>query len=342
MAPLLGYSNRSPRALMSEHTLDDIDGIGPETKKKLEGLGIQTVEALAFVTSNELEAVGIEKAGPKFIEKARDFLKVKSFVPASEILKTHRNIKMLKTGSSDLDDICKGGLETQTITEFVGPYGCGKSQIAFTALVLAQLPENQGGLNGRTLIVDTEQTFRPKRIWQIAEARGLDPQKTIDGITLASAYNSEHQMFIVNHADKVIKENGIRLLVVDSLMAHFRSEYLGRENLPERQGKLNEHLHKILRLARAFNLAAIITNQAIATPEGSFYGPQWVPAGGHVVAHASGLRVLLKKEQQNIRTATIGDSSWIEYGSHSFMISPRGIENVSEETKKKVKATAAH
>jgi hypothetical protein len=72
------------------------------------------------------------------------------------------------------------------------------------------------------------------------------------------------------------------------------------------------------------------------------YGPQWVPAGGHVVAHASGLRVLLKKDQRNIRTATIGDSSWIEYGSNSFMISRCGIENVSEEVKKKVKAAALH
>jgi DNA repair protein RadA len=134
-------------------------------------------------------------------------------------------------------------------------------------------------------------------------------------------------MFVVEHADKIVKENNIRLIVVDSLTAHFRSEYLGREMLAERQQRLNKHLHELLRLARMFNAVALITNQIVARPEGGYSLFDWDAAGGHVMAHTSGLRLRLRRAGANTRIVTVVDSSWIPWGECPIRITEKGIDD---------------
>jgi RecA/RadA recombinase len=679
---------------LSEHTLDEIKGLGPATKTKLHGLNIHTVEALAFTTSRDLEEAGIKEAAPKLIQQAIEFLAERSFIPANELLEQRKSVTKLSTGSKQLDELFQGGYETQSITEYASPYGCGKTQLCLTAAVIAQQPKEQGGLNGGVLWIDSEETFRPERVYQIAEARGFDPEKVVKGLILAPAYNSEHQTLIAQRADEVMKQNKIRLIIVDcvspetsiltpkglvkisnlqsvvrsvegdrtgtasmvdkasqgtalveqeemlristpfrdivcspnhrlftvgtsnlngrvlkeihakdvsigsplvtlqelayegkfwigpnasellgfvdgdghiekkrpivsldsssrellehyqmvaqklglrtghiysykqgrywrlvltkgqnlelfntirqndfkrivgatteeckayvrgffdaegcihiskmhqgakgtfrnatidfsnknldmlnvirdclfrigtpalkpklyrnrlgecyrffvtrslyvkklietvgtnhpkkktisslilkymneskgrssgkgsilavehvkrvekvpsmlsceitvpdtgryvangflvhnSVMAHFRSEYLGRDQLPPRQGKLNQHLHQIMKLARAFNAVAIVTNQATANPTGNPYAPEWKATGGNIIAHTCNLRVLLRPAGKNTRIASVADSSWIEPGERVFKITAKGIEDVPEDEKKK-------
>ena len=320
---------------MSEHTLDEIKGLGPATKTKLHGLNIHTVEALAFTTSRDLEEAGIKDAAPKLIQQAIEFLAERSFISARELLEQRKSVTKLSTGSKQLDELYQGGYETQSITEYASPYGCGKTQLCLTAAVMAQQPKEQGGLNGGVLWIDSEETFRPERVYQIAEARGFDPEKVVKGIMLAPAYNSEHQTLIAQRADEVMKQNKIRLIVVDSVLAHFRSEYLGRDQLPPRQGKLNQHLHQIMKLARAFNAVPIVTNQATANPTGNLYAPEWKATGGNIIAHTCNLRVLLRPAGKNTRIASVADSSWIEPGERVFKITAKGIEDVPEDEKKK-------
>ena len=144
-----------------------------------------------------------------------------------------------------------GGLETQTITEFYGEYGSGKSQICHQLCVNVQLPPERGGLDGAALYVDTENTFRLERIVQMANHLGLDPDEVVKNIIYAEAYTSDHQMFLLENADEVIKANNVKLIIVDSLTAHFRSEYVGREMLAPRQQKLNKHMHKLIGLGQS-------------------------------------------------------------------------------------------
>ncbi|MEM3466946.1 MAG: DNA repair and recombination protein RadA, partial [Candidatus Jordarchaeales archaeon] len=217
------------------------------------------------------------------------------------------------------------------ITEFYGEYGTGKSQIAHQACVNVQLPPEKGGLDGGALYIDTENTFRPERIVQMAKFRGLDPQKVVKNIIWAEAYTSDHQMFLLENADKIIKENNIRLIVVDSLTAHFRSEYIGRENLALRQQKLNQHMHKLIRLARAFNAVALVTNQVMSSPE-AFFSEGIRPIGGHIVAHTSHTRVFLRKSSKGpVRIARLVSSPHIPEGECLFKITENGIEDVAEE-----------
>jgi len=204
--------------------LEDLPGIGPATAQKLRELGFHTIESLAMATAHELEPAGIsDKKAFTIIEAARSSISV-SFVRADELLKMRAQVARLTTGSKVLDRIVGGGLETQTITEFYGEYGSGKSQVCHQLCVNVQLPFERGGLNGAALYVDTENTFRTERIVQMARFQGLNPEEVVKNIIYAEAYTSDHQMFLLDNADEIIKGNNIKLLIVDSLTAHFRSE----------------------------------------------------------------------------------------------------------------------
>jgi len=174
---------------------------------------------------------------------------------------------------------------TQSITEVYGKMASGKTQWCFQLSVMAQLPPEQGGLDGKVVYIDSEASFRPERIVQIAEARGLDPQKALKNIFVARAYNADHQMLLVDKAGDIIKKKGVRLLIVDSLTAQFRAEYIGRGLLAERQQKLNKHMHQLMRLAEMHNLAVLVTNQVMERPD-ILFGDPTAPIGGNVVGHA--------------------------------------------------------
>ncbi|MEM2917348.1 MAG: DNA repair and recombination protein RadA [Candidatus Bathyarchaeia archaeon] len=322
-------SNEEPRK--KYENLNDIPGIGSATAQKLRELGFHTVESLATATIRELELAGIgEKKAYDLIRMARSSLAL-TFIRADELLKMRQNVLRLTSGSKVLDELLGGGLETQTITEFYGEYGSGKSQICHQLCVNVQLPPERGGLSGGALYIDTENTFRTERIVSMAKHLGLNPEEVVKNIIFAEAYTSDHQIFLLENADKVIKENNIRLIIIDSLTAHFRSEYVGRETLAERQQKINKHLHKLIRLARAFNAVAVVTNQVMAKPD-TFFGDAVHPVGGHIVAHTSHTRIYLRKPRQGpVRIARLVSSPYLPEGEIVFKITENGIEEVSEE-----------
>ncbi len=311
--------------------LEDLPGVGPATAQKLRELGFNTVESIATAAIKELEPAGIsEKKALDIIRAARSTLSL-TFMRADELMKIRQTVMRLTTGSRAIDEVLAGGLETQTITEFYGEYGSGKSQLCHQMCVNVQLPTERGGLNGAALYVDTENTFRTERIIQMAQHMGLNPEDVIKKIVYAEAYTSDHQMFLLENADKVIKDNNVRLIVVDSLTAHFRSEYLGREMLAERQQKLNKHMHRLIRLARAFNAVAVVTNQVMAKPD-VFFGDAVHPVGGHIVAHTSHTRIYLRKSSRGpLRIARLVSSPYLPEGERVFKITENGVEDLSEE-----------
>jgi len=311
--------------------LEDLPGVGPATAQKLREMGFNTVESLATATIKELEPAGIgEKKAFDVIGAARSTLSL-SFIRADELLKMRANVLRLTSGSKAIDEILGGGLETQTITEIYGEYGSGKSQLCHQMCVNVQLPVERGGLAGSALYIDTENTFRTERIVQMSNHLGLNPEEVVKNIIFGEAYTSDHQMFLLENADKIVKENNIRLIIVDSLTAHFRSEYLGREMLAERQQKLNKHMHRLIRLARAFNAVAVVTNQVMAKPD-VFFGDAVHPVGGHIVAHTSHTRVFLRKSSRGpTRIARLVSSPYLPEGERVFKVTENGIEDLSED-----------
>ena len=313
--------------------IEDLPGVGPATAQKLRDLGYHTVESVAMATSRELDPVGVsEKKAFQIIETARSSIGI-SFIRADELFKMRKNVRRLSTGSKALDKILDGGIETQTISEFYGEFGSGKSQICHQLCVNVQLPLERGGLNGAALYIDTENTFRLERIVQMSKFAGLDPEEVVKNIIYAEAYTSDHQMFLLENADEIIKANNIKLIIIDSLTAHFRSEYIGREMLASRQQRLNKHMHKLVALARAFNAVAVVTNQVMAKPD-QFFGDAIHPIGGNIVGHTSHTRVYLRRASHGpIRIARLVSSPYLPEGEEILKVTENGIEDVSEEEK---------
>jgi len=307
-----------------------LEGVGPAIASKLRSAGITTVEAIAVTPPREIAektAIGFNTI-IKIAAAARKSLDV-DFITAEELWKRRQNMLKCSMGSKNLDELLGGGIETQAMTEFIGEYGVGKTQICLMLCVIAQLPVEKRGLNGNVVYIDTEGTFIPERIFQIANALGIDPHKTLGNIFLARAYNSSHQCLLIDGLFKFCPENNVKLIIVDSMIGHFRGEYVGREHLSERQQKLNNLLHKLLRLTEAFNLPVIVTNQVQANPA-QFFGDPNKPAGGHVMAHACTHRVYLRKGSKGTRLAKVIDSPYLPESSTRFKITEKGIEDVQE------------
>jgi len=256
------------------------------------------------------------------------------FITADEVLNNRKSVKRCTLGSEKLDGIVGGGLETRAIVEVFGEFRTGKTQIANQLCVTVQLPYNKGGLEGGALYVDSEGTFRPERILQIAERYELKGEDVLKQILYARAYSSDHQILIIDSATKLIQEKNIKLIVVDSVMSHFRAEYVGRGTLSERQQKLNKFVHKLLQIAEAYNIIVLITNQVMDSP-GIFFGDPTRPIGGHMLAYTCTYRLYLRKSKGNTRVARLIDSPCLPEGEASFEITERGIEDPRGSSKER-------
>jgi DNA repair protein RadA len=320
--------------------LDTLEGVGPVTKQKLQEAGIYSLMDLAARGVGEVaDCLGGDMAkATELMNKARQRLMdlniiTKEFVSAKELFKRRQTVERVTTGSRNLDELLAGGIETGAVTEFYGEFGSGKSQICHTLTVTVQLPHEKGGLDGGAVYVDTEGTFRPERIAQIAEARGLDPAPILDRIIVAKAYNSAHQELIVRELGPIIEKSKVRLVCIDSAVAHFRAEFLGRGTLAERQQRLNRFMHTILRLAEIYNIAVVVTNQVQAAPD-FFFGDPTRPTGGHVVAHTSTYRVYLRKAAKS-RVARMVDSPYHPEREVVFIINEKGVDDPPEDGPKR-------
>ena len=311
-----------------EYTIEDLPGVGPTTAEKLREAGFTDLIQLAVASPKDLaEVAGIgEGTAQKIIIAARKYADVGDFETGDVIFERRKHIARLTTGSKEFDSLLGGGLETQAIIEFFGEFGSGKTQIVHQLAVNVQLPEEKGGLNGHAIFIDTENTFRPERIKQMAEALGLDPIETLKKIHVARAFNSHHQMLLVDKAMELAKKYPVRLLIVDSLTAHFRAEYVGRGSLAERQQLLNRHMHDLLRFADINNAVVAVTNQVASNP-GLMFGDPTQPIGGHIVGHTATYRIYMRKSRGNKRIARLIDSPCLPDGEIVIKITEEGIRD---------------
>jgi DNA repair protein RadA len=313
--------------------LEDLPNVGPAIAEKLREAGFSTIEAVAVASPAELSAAAEigESTAAKIVSAARKLADIGGFESGEKILERRRKVGKITTGSIALDNLLGGGVETQAITELFGEFGSGKTQICHQLAVNVQLPRDAGGLEGAVIVIDTENTFRPERIIQMAEAKGLDGEEVLKNIYVAQAYNSNHQMLLVDNAKELankLKKEGknVKLLIVDSLMAHFRAEYVGRGTLADRQQKLNRHLHDLMRFGEIFNAAIVVTNQVMAKPD-TFFGDPTKPVGGHIVAHTATFRIYLRKSKGELRVARLIDSPHLPESEAVFKVTERGIED---------------
>ncbi len=313
--------------IKGEPELTDLPGIGPAVAAKLESAGIFDMMSLAVMSPTSLgDVAGISSAvARKAIQAAREMLNL-GFTDGVEFAERRANVSYITTGSTNLNELLGGkGIESRSITEAFGAYGSGKTQLGLTIAVNAQLPLEKGGVNGKAVFIDTEGTFRPARIKQIAQALEANPEKVLKNILVARAFNSDHQILLLEKIGEMIKKGEpIKLVIIDSLTAHFRAEFSGRGQLADRQQKLNRYMHDLMKLAETHNLAVYVTNQVMANPA-QMFGDPTTAIGGHIVGHASTYRIYLRRGKQGSRVAKLIDSPNLPDNETIFFVTEAGV-----------------
>jgi len=322
-------SKKTKVKVEKEPELIDLPGIGPAVAAKLENAGVFDMMSLAVMSPAALsDAAGVSSAvARKAIQAARTMLDL-GFSDGIAFAKKRANVHYITTGSENLNNLLGGkGIESRSITEAFGAFGSGKTQLSLTLAVNVQLPLERGGAGGKAVFIDTEGTFRPERVKQIAEGVGANPEKVLKNILVARAFNSDHQMLLLEKISEMVKAGEpIKILIIDSLTAHFRAEYAGRGQLADRQQKLNRYMHELMRLAETHNLAVYVTNQVMANPA-QMFGDPTTAIGGNIVGHASTYRLYLRRAKQGSRVAKLIDSPNLPDGEAIYYVTSHGLRD---------------
>ena len=211
------------------------------------------------------------------------------------------------TGAKSLDNLI-GGVPSIGTLEFVGPPGCGKTQLCHQLAVMVQLPPSRGGLGAPALYVDTEGTFRPERLALIADYRGLDPDKALEGVIYARAYRWEDVVEAVSACGDV------GVVLIDSLSRPFRGAYTLKE-LGFLRGKLCSVAAFLFRWSLERGIPVVFTSHALGA--GAFGDPY--------VSLFSSIRVYLKPVGGGLIEAMVKG-----LGKVSLAISEAGVLGAEE------------
>lgn len=310
-------------------------GINVVDIKKLKSSGICTIRGLQMTTKKKLCAIkGLSETKVDKIKEAVTKINSSAFATALEVSQKRKTIFKVSTGSEELNKLIGGGVESMSITEVFGEFRTGKTQLSHTLCVTCQLPGANDYTGGKVIFIDTENTFRPNRLRDIADRYNLDHDAVLSNVLYVRAYTSEHQLEILDLvAVEFYKEGGIyKLLIIDSIMALFRVDYTGRGELADRQQKLAQMLSKLQKLAEEYNVAVFLTNQMTADPGAamSFQVDPKKPIGGHILAHASTTRIYLRKGKGELRIAKVYDSPDMPENEATFAITAGGIADAKD------------
>jgi len=319
---------------IGHHPVDKLigNGISSTDIKKLEENGYCTVEQIAMATKKDLIIVkGISDAkADKLLAMAMKMIPM-GFTTATDFHIKRAEMVKLTTGSRALDQLLQGGIETGSITELFGEFRTGKSQLCMTLAVTCQMPIDMGGGEGKCMYIDTEGTFRPERLLAVAERYGLNGEDVLDNVAIARAFSTDHQTKLLQTAAALMSESRFSLLIIDSIMALYRTDYSGRGELAARQMHLGKFLRGLLKLADTFGVAVVLTNQVTAEVDGMGFGDNQKAIGGNIMAHASTTRIKLKKGRGECRIAKIVDSPCLPEDQCTFAIGQGGIIDAETE-----------
>jgi len=305
-----------------------IKGVTEPTIKKIIAAGVRSVEDLASQTTKQLsERAGIGKdTAENAISKALSMVG-RGYITGKQLFDELQGRTRLSTGSTELDTLLGGGIESETTTEFAGKEGSGKTQICHMLAVMAQRSIEEGGLGSEVAWIDTEDTFRADRIVEIATVLEMEPMTVLSHIHRWKAANTPDQTKAVEMLGTLCHERNVKLIIVDSMMGHLRAEFLGRGMLSERQNVLGDILQKIAKICRTYQVTAVYTNQVMDNPA-VLYGNPEKAVGGHIMGHAATTRVHLRRGKGPLRIASLKKSPYLPDGEARFKVTEGGIEDV--------------
>lgn len=305
-----------------------IKGVGKSQAEKLYNAQIYSCLQLAGMPIPQLmDRTGFtKKACETLVANAKPLCDLGDVLSADSLFKTECDRDYLSTGSKMYNELIGGGYPTKLITEIHAENGIGKTQASFTASVMCTRPKEEGGLDGDVVYIDTEGTFNAHRIAQIAEERGYNVEEVLSKIHVARVMTSSQQVLIMDKVNELATQFNIKLIVVDSIMARFRSDFAGgRQNLPERQGMLNQHLAELMAFANRYDSVILVTNQMSASPDaGAFFDPM-VACGGNILGHACANRLRIRRGKNGSRIIKLTKSNCRPTGETVVLLNEKGI-----------------
>jgi DNA repair protein RadA len=316
-------------------SLSQLKGLGAVTEKKLNGFGVTSLIDLCVRGSKEIaEITGVTKSTTDtWCMGSHKLLEEKGIIRDSsmsvlDLLEYQKNFDVLKTKCNALDDLFNGGLEPEATYEIYGEFGSGKTQFCNTLTVEAIND------NDNVVWIDCEDTFKPRRIMEILQARGYaddeeEAKDMLGRITYFYCPNTEQMMGTVNALSDLLIEKKPRLVVLDGAIGQFREEYLGRGTLAERQMQIARLMTHVKNISYYFKCTVIFTNQVMSDPSVMF-GDPIKPIGGNVVAHASGYRLYFKKPGKK-HIARMVDSPEHAQADAEFILNDKGVADLEEE-----------
>ena len=344
-------------------SLEGITHIGPKAQERLQGVGISSYHGMVTLGPldvNEVTQIGRDKAYESVAFCKEQLLKAgkltKDFRTGVDVRNSDKTVLKLSTGNHVIDHLMKGGFAAKKIFEAYGEFGSGKTQLGFTLAVNCQIPVEQGGLDGDVIFIDTENTFAPDRITEIAIGRGYakdDDEATLflNRINVARAYNVSHQRLLVQQIDELItqreklreknpKLRPFKLVIMDSAVALLRAEYQGQGKLANKWQHLGHMMNMLKRISETYNLVVFVTNQ-VYDDITITYGEKKKPSGGNYMAHTSSYRFFLKKSGKADMKGQKGIIRMVDSPEHAnfemlFLLSDKeGFSDVKEEKEEK-------
>jgi len=306
--------------------LTQLPGVGDGTAEKLKEGGIITIMGIATSSPGQIkDASGLgEATSRKIINAARDLCDLE-FELASEVEKKEKDLQYISTHCESVDKLLGGGLQLNSTLEAYGQFASGKTQLGHL-LAVATIKKFPKGV---VIYIDTENTFKTSRIRDFCKGLDVDPEEALSRIKVGKAISSDHQILLTENIEKemVANKEDVKLIIIDSLMNHFRAEYLGRGSLANRQQMINSYLHKIAILVANYKMAVYLTNQVQSDP-GAMFGDPTKHIGGNIVGHFATTRVYMRKGIKGSRKIILIDSPNLPEGDTNFMITDAGFKDV--------------
>ncbi len=296
-------------------------GIPEDRAELLYEHGIFSLEALLFYSPLEISRIlniSLEEA-KRVLHEAFKMTPFK-LITLRDFLKEAKE-KRFTTGCKSLDSLLGGGIPLGSITEFVGEFGTGKTQICHQLCITIQLSRDKGGLGLKALYIDSTGSFRPERLIQIARRFNLDEAMSLKGIFHIRVHTFAQQYAAILRSSNLISR-GLGLIILDSISSPLRSEYAS--DIVKRRWALSRLLHE-LRIIAKKDIAIVMTNDVITDP----YTGISRPVGASILNEAIDMRVFLYKEKNDEYVAELTYSLDLPRKRVKFRISSFGIMDVN-------------
>jgi DNA repair protein RadA len=248
-----------------------------------------------------------------------------SFTLFDQTITQNQSKKPITLSSNELTKLLGGGFIPGDIYLFYGEYATGKTQVCLHACVSLYDMYKDMELPISALYIDTENTFRPERIQEIAsEGYNLNNTKVFSRIRVVKASSTEGIYTLLKKIDSIGLDKEVKLIIIDSLTNFIRVD-LGNEDISNIQvrDKLKRILVYLREITKKYNIVTILNSQVTGfIAENSIFTCR--PIMEFVLNHYVDEIVYLHREG-DLRWADLVNSKWLASRKVSFTISTSGI-----------------